>query len=330
MEAVIETMDGLVLSGRRAIRACKRLGLNCPRIIVQCDLRETQRLRSQMLRNSISYKRLILWLNDRCKVHVKTERQANTVKKHLKELGADAPQREMLPHNLARFMRDIRRTRIPPQPALKGRIQIEHCDCRKLTLKPKSSALFLLDPPWALVPLYIEAAKIAARALKDGHLFICYCGTSHFEEVMLGLNGILTYVHKIVLLNDNCSQPDFQSGFFHGHMDLLVYSKGTPTWYRSGRAERDGRYFQDVIYRATKEKSFHPWQQPVEEAVKVIEGFTQSGDMVIDLFGGSFTTAVACQMTGRNFKGCDIDESCVNLGRKRISDLKLSTPEPGE
>lgn len=66
-------------------------------------------------------------------------------------------------------------------------------------------------------------------------------------------------------------------------------------------------------------------RQPVEEAVKVIEAFTQPGELVVDLFGGSFTTAVACQMTGRNFKGCDIDESCVNLGRKRISDLTPST-----
>lgn len=118
METVIETVDGVVLSGRRVIRACKRLGLNCPRTIVHCDHQEAIRLRSQMLCKSISYKRLLLWLSTRCKVHVATDGQANTVKKHLKELGATAPQREMLPHHLARLIRDVRRTRTPSEPDL--------------------------------------------------------------------------------------------------------------------------------------------------------------------------------------------------------------------
>jgi DNA methylase len=325
IETVIETTDGLVVSGRRTMRACKQRGLNCPRIIVHCDRGEAQRLRSAMLNKSLTRKRLILWLKNRPKVHVKTERQAETVKKQLKELGSDAPSKEMLRHHLTRAVREVRRARIPTQPPLKGHIQIEHCDLRQLALAPKSVDLFLLDPPYSEVDLYVEAAQIAAEALKDGRLFVCYCGTEHLDEVIVRMHGILSYVHKIVLLNDNCSQPDFQSGFFHGHMDLLVYSKGKPTWYRSGRADRNGRYFRDVIVRGKKDKSLHPWQQPVDEAVKVIEGFTQPGELVVDLFGGSFTTAVACKMTGRHFKGCDNDKSCVNLGRKRISDVSFCT-----
>lgn len=43
----------------------------------------------------------------------------------------------------------------------------------------------------------------------------------------------------------------------------------------------------------------HPMQKPVELHMRILEDFTSPGDIVLDCFGGSGTTLIACEMTGR-------------------------------
>lgn len=48
---------------------------------------------------------------------------------------------------------------------------------------------------------------------------------------------------------------------------------------------------------------------------------TAPGDLVVDFFGGSFGAAVVCQQTRRQYRGCDTDEGCVNIGRRRLQEV---------
>ena len=43
----------------------------------------------------------------------------------------------------------------------------------------------------------------------------------------------------------------------------------------------------------------HPTQKPVELHMQILEDFTQPDDVILDCFGGSGTTLIACQLTGR-------------------------------
>ena len=43
----------------------------------------------------------------------------------------------------------------------------------------------------------------------------------------------------------------------------------------------------------------HPTQKPVELHARILEDFTSEGDTVLDCFGGSGTTLIACEITGR-------------------------------
>ncbi len=90
---------------------------------------------------------------------------------------------------------------------------------------------------------------------------------------------------------------------------ILVYSKGTYS--------REG-HLHDVSQVKTKEKQWHPWQQPLEEVEKLIEDFSKPGDLVIDPCGGGFTTAVACQNLNRRCISCDVDQTCVTKGQIRL------------
>lgn len=57
---------------------------------------------------------------------------------------------------------------------------------------------------------------------------------------------------------------------------------------------------------------------PIDLPMNCLEHFTKEGDVVLDCFMGSGTTAEACMKMGRKFLGFEINEDYVNLSNKRV------------
>ncbi|MBM3436717.1 MAG: site-specific DNA-methyltransferase [Bacteroidetes bacterium] len=66
------------------------------------------------------------------------------------------------------------------------------------------------------------------------------------------------------------------------------------------------------------EKTPHPTQKPEELLRKLILSSTQPGDLVIDPFMGSGTTAVCAQQLQRKWKGCDISGEYLGWAKERL------------
>ncbi len=64
----------------------------------------------------------------------------------------------------------------------------------------------------------------------------------------------------------------------------------------------------------------HPAPFPIELPHRLIELYTYRGDLVLDPFVGSGTTAVAAVRTGRHFAGYDLDESYIRLAETRVEE----------
>ena len=62
----------------------------------------------------------------------------------------------------------------------------------------------------------------------------------------------------------------------------------------------------------------HPAPFPIELPRRLIELYTYRGDLVLDPFMGSGSTAVAAVRTGRHFVGFDTDEGYVQQARARV------------
>lgn len=63
---------------------------------------------------------------------------------------------------------------------------------------------------------------------------------------------------------------------------------------------------------------FHPTQKPVELIEQLIKKHSNPGDLVLDCFFGSATTAVASYNTGRSFIGCDISKEYYDKSVDRL------------
>lgn len=65
----------------------------------------------------------------------------------------------------------------------------------------------------------------------------------------------------------------------------------------------------------------HPAPFPVELPRRLIELYTYKGDLVLDPFIGSGTTAVAAVESSRHYVGFDTDQSYIDLARERLAEV---------
>lgn len=90
-------------------------------------------------------------------------------------------------------------------------------------------------------------------------------------------------------------------------------------------------YPTNVIHMATEcSNRNHSATFPVELPAWFIKLFTQPGDVVLDPFMGSGTTALAGIQQGRNFVGIDISKEYVELARKRTANQQIRLPSAAE
>lgn len=84
--------------------------------------------------------------------------------------------------------------------------------------------------------------------------------------------------------------------------------------------ERDGKDIPRI----------HPAQKPVALLKKLIETFTDEGDVVIDPCFGSGTTARACMELKRNFYGFEINKEFYRRAKEEMCVLKKDEDEPNK
>ena len=66
------------------------------------------------------------------------------------------------------------------------------------------------------------------------------------------------------------------------------------------------------------EKRFHPTQKSLSLFEELIEKHSNEGDLVLDCFAGSATTAVAALKTYRSFVGCELEEEYYEKASARV------------
>lgn len=66
-------------------------------------------------------------------------------------------------------------------------------------------------------------------------------------------------------------------------------------------------------------KKVHPTEKPVDLLKILVENSSKEGDMVMDMFAGSFSLAEACILTNRKYFCIEIDKDFYEIGLKRVS-----------
>ena len=94
------------------------------------------------------------------------------------------------------------------------------------------------------------------------------------------------------------------------HENAYLLAKGKPT--RPDNAPRD------VLDWQYTGNHFHPTQKPVSALTPLIEAYSKPGDVVLDPFAGSGTTAVAARQLGRQYVAIEKDPVYFEAAQKRL------------
>ena len=131
--------------------------------------------------------------------------------------------------------------------------------------------------------------------------------------------NILVFGEGRIKYNPQMEKGKPYSNFISNNKQSDVYGGGISIH----RDNKEGTRYPKTILRFTKDKGkrFHPTQKPIALFEYLIKTYTNEGDLVLDPFIGSGTTAIACINTKRNFLGIEIDEEYCEIARKRIGTI---------
>lgn len=129
-------------------------------------------------------------------------------------------------------------------------------------------------------------------------------------------------------------KPNLPNGIIKNDMEHILFFR-KPGGYRKPTAEMEKRSFisaedykhlftpiwSDVTGQLRRE---HPAPYPIEIPRRLIRMFSFAGDIVVDPFGGTGTTAVAAIETGRNSISVEIEPRYVDMIADRLRKSKLS------
>jgi site-specific DNA-methyltransferase (adenine-specific) len=108
---------------------------------------------------------------------------------------------------------------------------------------------------------------------------------------------------------------------------ILCFSKGEMSRKENGESDMTGDEFlcyTESIWRmnaASATRIGHPAPFPVELPYRAIKLYSFKGDVVLDPFMGSGTTAVAALKAGRHYVGYELNEKYIQIAQKRIQEF---------
>ena len=208
------------------------------------------------------------------------------------------------------------------------------------------AAMVFTDPPWNVNYGAIEQGN--PQGYRPRTIFNDFMGTEDFKNFMFKsfknmkentLPGAMIYVVMSAQEWGNMmltlAQNDFHwSSTIIWNKDRLVlfrkdyHTKYEPIWY--GWSEGEARLHplpdrkqSDVwdIPRPSKSDD-HPTMKPVELVVRAIQNSSDPNAVVLDLFGGSGTTLIACEQTGRQGYTMELDPKYCDVIRRRWAEFK--------
>lgn len=150
--------------------------------------------------------------------------------------------------------------------------------------------------------------------MKQDTALYMFCGSDKVDFFKQEIEKFFTVKNIIVWDKCNWTAGDLEAQFGKQYEFIIYANKG-----RAKFNESVTRY-SDVwrIPREVGANQIHQNQKPENIINRMLKIHTKEGDVVLDPFMGSFTTAVACHKMKRNFIGAELDKEYWELGQKRL------------
>ena len=199
------------------------------------------------------------------------------------------------------------------------------------------------DPPYNVD--YGNAAK-DTRQTKDRRILNDNLGDAFYDFLHGAMIQMLSVTKGALYVSMSSSELDTLQKAFRDAggkwSTFIIWAKNT---FTLGRADYQ-RQFEPILYgwkegndhfwcgardqgdvwfiNKPNKNDLHPTMKPVELVERAIRNSSKSQDIVLDAFGGSGTTIIACEKTGRYGRVLELDPKYVDVIIKRWQDYSGS------
>ena len=165
----------------------------------------------------------------------------------------------------------------------------------------------------------------------NGNLLI-FSSYHSLAGVLASLAGLERKLQQLVVWRKTNPQPSINCRSLTECVEYIVWAvNATPKeatgWcfdYKLAKELNGGKQMRNVWdfpVTPRSERLGHPTQKPLALVERLVRLFTREGDVVLDPFLGSGTTAVAALGWGRGCLGVEKEAAYVEMSRRRLQDL---------
>ena len=144
-----------------------------------------------------------------------------------------------------------------------------------------------------------------------------FCGFNQVSDIRMAMTAKSLSTRIIVWEKTNPSPMNGNKIWLSG-IELCVFGKKSKATFNLHCKNTVLRYPCGV-------NKIHPTQKPIALMSYIVNASTKEGDIVLDPFMGSGTTAIACIREKRNFIGFEINKEYYDKACKRIQ-LEMAQP----
>ena len=204
-------------------------------------------------------------------------------------------------------------------------IDLNEASIKKLMTKGKKKGYITYDELNAALPsgemspdefrtFLRTAMQNMADHSVDGSIHFLCMDWRHMDEMLAAGQGVFDELKNLIVwVKDNGGMGTF---YRSRHELIFAFKKGKATHINTFELGQHGRYRTNVWeYRGISsrhagrmdELAMHPTVKPVQMIADAIRDVSGRGDIVLDLFGGSGSTLIAAEKTGRRGYLCELD-----------------------
>lgn len=163
------------------------------------------------------------------------------------------------------------------------------------------------DAPESVLPCFPELYRV----LKPNSFCICFYGWNSVDLFMAAWKDAgFTPAGHLVWHKGYASHVAYLRAC-HERAFLLI----------KGRPRRPGPALADVQPWEYSGNRWHPTEKAVSVIKPLVESFSRPGDLVLDPFAGSGSTAVAAAFAGRDYLGIELERQYCDHARARLAGI---------
>lgn len=148
--------------------------------------------------------------------------------------------------------------------------------------------------------IYREVVPILT-SFCSGAIYTWFAGTEG-KDIYNAIDSV-GEIHALIIWVKNGGYGALNANYKQKHEPCLYWCK------KGGRLNFNGGTTETTIWELDKDgkNKLHPTQKPVSLASKAIQNSSKGDDVVLDLFGGSGSTLIACEQTNRKCYMMELD-----------------------